>query len=73
MMKYYRVKPEHNIKTRYKWNRQKQAAPAGILIRNELYTATEYRKLANDPGQFEEVEINKNNTYKVYGTRRFEA
>lgn len=68
-MKYYRVKPEHDNKKRYKWNNQMQAVPAGILVRHELYTATEVRRLAIPPTWFEEVEISKHKTYKFFGAR----
>ena len=71
-MKYYRVKPEHDNKKRYKWNNHMQAVPAGILVENELYTATECKKLAIPPTWFEEVEIKKTETYICFGAR-FEA
>ena len=71
-MKYYKVKPEYDNKTRYKWNSRRQGAPAGILVGNELYTPAEFKRLANCPAWFEEVEIKKTETYICFGAR-FEA
>ena len=67
-MKYYKVKPEYDNKTRYKLNCG-QLVSDGILIANELYTEKEYQRLANYNGWFEEIDINKNNTYFFFGAR----
>lgn len=67
-MKYYKVKPKYDNKTRYKW-RCGHGVSDGILIANELYTEKEYSKLANYSGCFEEIDINKNNTYFFFGAR----
>ena len=53
-MKYYKVKPEYDNKTRYKW-RCGHGVSDGILIANELYTEKEYQKLANYSGCFEKI------------------
>lgn len=71
-VKYYKVKPAHDNKTRYKWNRQKQAEPAGILVGSELYTPSEVKRLAIPPTWFDLVEIKKTETYICFGAR-FEA
>ena len=67
-MKYYNVKPEYDNRTRYTL-RYGQLVSDGILIANELYTEKEYQKLANYSGCFEEIDINKNNTYFFFGAR----
>lgn len=68
-MKYYRVKPEYDNKKRYQWNNHRQGVPDGILIGNELYTPAEYKKLANCPAWFEEVEISRKKVYFFFGAR----
>lgn len=67
-MRYYRVKPEYDNKTRYVW-RYGQGVPNGVLLANELYTPAEYRKLANYYAWFEEVEVPKNRTVIEFGAR----
>lgn len=67
-MKYYRVKPEYDNYTKYVW-RYNQGVSDGILIADELYTPTEYKKLANYHGYFEEVEISKKKIYWFFGAR----
>ena len=68
-MKYYRVKPEYDNKTRYKWNNKRQGVPHSILIANELYTPKEFEKLANCPAWFDTVEISRKRTYFSFGAR----
>ena len=68
-MKYYRVKPQYDNKTRYTWNNHHQGVSNGILVANELYTPKEFEKLANCPEWFEVVEISKRSTYWFFGAR----
>lgn len=69
-MKYYKVKPQYDNETRYKWKCGHMVRVSdGILIADELYTEREYKKLANYSGYFEEVDINKNDTYLFFGAR----
>lgn len=68
-MIYYRVKPEYDNKTRYKWNNHGQGVPDSILIANELYTPAEYKKIANCPAWFEQVNIKKTSIYFSFGAR----
>ena len=68
-MKYYRVKPQYDNKTRYTWNNHKQGVPNGILIANELYTPKEFEKLANCPEWFDIVEFSKRAVYFFFGAR----
>ena len=68
-MKYFRVKPQYDNKTRYRWNNHHQGVPDGILVANELYTPTEYKRLANCPFWFEPVELPKNKIYWFFGAR----
>lgn len=68
-MKYYRVKKEYDNKTRYTWNNKHQGVSNGILVANELYTPSEFRKIANCKSWFEEVEVNKNKTHWFFGAR----
>ena len=68
-MKYYRVKPQYDNKTRYKWNNKKQGVSDGILVANELYTPSEFRKIANCPAWFDVVQIPKNKIYWFFGAR----
>ena len=68
-MKYYRVKPQYDNKTRYTWNNHHQGIPNGIIIGNELYTPCEFKKLAMCPAWFEVVEISKRAVYTFFGAR----
>ena len=68
-MKYYKVKPQYDNKTRYTWNNRQQGISNGILIANELYTPAEFRKIANCPSWFECVEIPKSKIYFFFGAR----
>lgn len=68
-MKYYRVKPQYDNKTRYTWNNHHQGIPNGIIVGNELYTPCEFKKLAMRPAWFEVVEISKREVYPFFGAR----
>ena len=68
-MKYYRVKPQYDNKTRYTWNNRRQGVPNGIIVGNELYTPCEFEKLAMCPEWFEAVEISKRDIYTFFGAR----
>ena len=68
-MKYYRVKPQYDNKTRYTWNNRHQGISNGIIIGNELYTPCEFKKLAMCPAWFEVVEISKRAVYTFFGAR----
>ena len=68
-MKYYKVKPEYDNRTRYTWNNKKQGVPNSILIANELYTPCEFRRIANCPTWFDMVDIPKNRVYFFFGAR----
>lgn len=68
-MIYYRVKPEYDNKTRYTWNNKHQGVSNSILIANELYTPAEYKKIANCPDYFEQVQISKSKIYFFFGAR----
>lgn len=67
-MKYYRVKPQYDNKTRYTRN-NRQGVSNGIIVANELYTPSEFKKLAMCPGWFEVVEISKRDVYTFFGAR----
>ena len=68
-MLYYKVKPEYDNKTRYKWNNHGQGVADSILIANELYTPGEFRKIANCQAWFTTVEISRKKTYFYFGAR----
>lgn len=68
-MKYYKVKPQYDNKTRYTWNNHHQGVPNGILIANELYTPSEYKRLAMCSAWFDVVEIPKNKIHFFFGAR----
>lgn len=68
-MKYYRVKPQYDNKTRYTWNSHRQGVSNGILIANELYTHKEYSKLSICPDWVELVEVSKKKIYWFFGAR----
>lgn len=68
-MKYYKVKPEYDNKTRYKYSYHGQGVPDGIIIADELYTPKEFEKLAMCPAWFELVEISKRKIYFFFGAR----
>lgn len=67
-MTYYKVKKQYdNIKRVVK--SKNGLKYDGILVANELYTPTEYKKLANNPYCFEVVEVPKNKIYWFFGAR----
>lgn len=68
-MKYYKVKPQYDNKTRYKRNNHHQSIPNSILIENELYTPHEFSQLTNCPAWFDIVEISKKKIYWCFGAR----
>lgn len=68
-MTYYRVKPQYDNKTRYTWNNHGQGVANSILIGRELYTPREYKRLANCPDWFEQVQIPKSKIYFSFGAR----
>lgn len=68
-MIYYRVKPEYDNKTRYKWNNRGQLVPTGILIGNELYTSCEFSKIANRKAFFTPIQVSKRKVYWSFGAR----
>lgn len=68
-MKYYKVKPEFDNKTRYKLTRSGACVPDSILVGNELYTVVERSKIANRKQMFDIVNIPKNKTFFSFGAR----
>lgn len=68
-MKYYRVKPEFDNVTRYRFTRRGVCVPDSILVGNELYTSVERSKIANRRQMFDVVEIPKNRTFFSFGAR----
>lgn len=72
-MIYYKVKAEHDNKTKWKYY-GKGGFPYyikedGILIANELYTPKERERIANSNRYFEEVEVSKKKVYFFFGAR----
>lgn len=68
-MKYYRVRPEYDQRTRYTWNNHHQGVSNGVVLANELYTPREFDRLAMCPAWFEEVNVSKRNIYWSFGAR----
>lgn len=68
-MTYYRVVPDADQHPRYKWKNGRAVDDGTILIAHELYTPAEFRKLANCPAWFEQVNIAPKNTYFFFGAR----
>ena len=68
-MKYYKVKPQYDNKTRYTRNNRQGVRENGIIVANELYTPSEFKKLALCPAWFEVVEISKRDIYTFFGAR----
>lgn len=68
-MIYYKVKPEHDQKTRFKFHRGGGLTPDGIFVKNELYTIREIKKYLGYAAICEKVEIPKNKTYFFFGAR----
>lgn len=63
-MKYFRVKPEYDNKTRT----SNKGRNEGIYVANELYTEAELKKY-RVCNIFEAVDIPKTNTYWFFGAR----
>jgi len=61
-MKYYRVKPEFDQKRISKLN-------CDVLIKDELYTASQFNKLGLPDSFFDVIEISQRNTYWCFGAR----
>lgn len=60
-MKFFKVKPEYD---------QTKIATNRILVKNELYTFRQLGKMSmNCKKFFDEVEINRNDTYWFFGAR----
>lgn len=68
-MKYYRVKPEYDNKTRYKFKRGGGLEIDGIYIKNELYTEKEIKKYLGFARYVDVVEIPKSKIYFFFGAR----
>lgn len=68
-MIYYKVKPEYDNKTRYKYDNNHNGVPDSFLIANELYTSTEFQKITNCSAWFDTIEVPKNKTYFFFGAR----
>ncbi len=63
-MKYFKVKPEAD---------QTKISANGILVKNELYTTNDILLCSRlplfDMRHFDEIEVNKNDTYFFFGAR----
>lgn len=68
-MIYYRVKPENDQKTRFKFHRGGGLEIDGIFVKNELYTAREIKKYPGAVSYCERVEIPKSKVYFFFGAR----
>ena len=72
-MKYYRVKPEYDNKSRMIWINDYTAKRDSIWIANELYTGKELEKYKRSPADimkmFDAVEISKRKIYWCFGAR----
>lgn len=68
-MIYYKVKPEYDQKTRFKFHRGGGLEIDGIYIKNELYTAREIKKYLGATSYCECVEIPKSKIYFFFGAR----
>jgi hypothetical protein len=68
-MTYYRVKPEHDNKTRFKFHKGGGLEIDGIYIKNELYTAKELSKYLGAAAYCEQLEIPKSKVYFFFGAR----
>lgn len=66
-MIFYRVKPSADNTKRKILSKNGKIKIDGILIGNELYTPSEYKRLANNPNDFEKVSVNK--AYYFFGAR----
>ena len=68
-MKYYRVKPQYDNRVRHTRSNRYHNRSNGVLIGKELYTPSEFKKLAICPAWFEVVEISKQDVYTLFGAR----
>lgn len=68
-MLYYKVKPEHDNETRFKFHRGGGLEVDGIFIKNELYTAREIKKYLGYAKICDVVNVPKNKVYFFFGAR----
>lgn len=68
-MLYYRVKPEHDQKTRFAFSRGGGLNIDGIFIKDELYTPKEIKKYLGGCAYCDKVEIPKSKIYFFFGAR----
>lgn len=68
-MKYYRVLPEYDQKTRWKFARGGGLTMDGIYIKNELYTQRELLKYLDYSSYVVPVYIPKSKVYFCFGAR----
>lgn len=68
-MLYYKVKPEFDNLSRYKFKKGGGLEIDGIYIANELYTANELKKYLDYSKVVEPVEIPKSKIYFFFGAR----
>ena len=67
-MTYYKVKENCDNLKRVVIKNEKKVVD-GILVKNELYTPSEFKKLANNSNCFEVVQVPKNKIYWFFGAR----
>lgn len=68
-MKYYKVLPEYDQKTRWKFARGGGLKMDGIYIKNELYTQRELLKYLDYSNYVVPVNIPKSKIYFIFGAR----
>lgn len=68
-MTYYRVKPQYDNKTRFKFHKGGGLEIDGIFVGNELYTSKEISKFPGGILYCEQVEIPKSKIYFFFGAR----
>ena len=68
-MIYYKVKPEHDNKNRFKFARGGGLTIDGIYVKNELYTPKEISKYLDGVTMCDRVEVKKNKIYWFFGAR----
>ena len=70
-MTYYRVKPEYDNRSNYRYvgNSNLKIKRDGILIANELYTPRERERLSVKDCVFDRVEISRKKVYWFFGAR----
>jgi len=68
-MKYYKVKPEHDNKRRWKFHKGGGLEIDGVMLGNELYTPKEVNKYLGLAACCEVVEIPKSKIYFSFGAR----